>query len=288
MSSFLKEYSRQAKLYIDLPSQGHYYDDKEVLKDKQYTSVPVFGMNAMDEITFKTPDALLSGTATTEVMQSCIPHIQDPWSIVGFDIDYILIAIRIATYGDTMNIETACPHCSAVHENDIMLTKILENFANCPVTNSFDVDGFKINLRPLSYRENTDFSMQNFALERQVLAINNNSDLKREDKEAQLQEVFKQSSKLNLLVAVSHIESIEKNGLTESVTENILEFIENNDAVFYGKLRDNIKELTEKWNLPNIDIQCVAEDCGKSYKTKLNLDYSNFFGARSLNSRNLI
>ena len=168
MSSFLKEYSRQAKLYIDLPSQGHYYDDKEVLKDKEYTSVPVFGMNAMDEITFKTPDALLSGTATTEVMQSCIPHIQDPWSIVGFDIDYILIAIRIATYGDTMNIETACPHCSAVHENDIMLTKILENFANCPVTNSFDVDGFKINLRPLSYRENTDFSMQNFALERQV------------------------------------------------------------------------------------------------------------------------
>ena len=80
----------------------------------------------------------------------------------------------------------------AFNEN---LIKILENFANCPVTNSFDVDGFKINLRPLSYRENTDFSMQNFALERQVLAINNNSDLKREDKETQLQEVFKQSSK---------------------------------------------------------------------------------------------
>ena len=288
MSSFLKEYSRQAKLYIDLPSQGHYYNDKEVLKDNQYSSVPVFGMNAMDEITFKTPDALLSGTATTEVIQSCIPHIQDPWNIVGFDIDYILIAIRIATYGDTMSIETVCPHCSAVHENDIMLTKILENFANCPVTNSFEVDGFKINLRPLSYRENTDFSMQNFALERQVLAINNNSDLKREDKEAQLQEIFKQSSKLNLLVAVSHIESIEKNGLTESVSENILEFIENNDAEFYTKLRDNIKELTENWNLPNIDIQCAAEECGKPYKTKLNLDYSNFFGVRSLNSRNLI
>jgi hypothetical protein len=221
-------------------------------------------------------------------MQSCIPHIQDPWNIVGFDIDYILIAIRIATYGDTMSIETVCPHCSAIHENDVMLTKILENFANCPVTNSFEVDGFKINLRPLSYRENTDFSMQNFALERQVLAINNNSDLKREDKEKQLQEIFKQSSKLNLLVAVSHIESIEKNGLTESVSENILEFIENNDAEFYTKLRDNIKELTENWNLPNIDIQCVAEECGKPYKTKLNLDYSNFFGVRSLNSRNLI
>ena len=85
MSSFLKEYSRQAKLYIDLPSQGHYYNDKEVLKDNQYSSVPVFGMNAMDEITFKTPDALLSGTATTEVMQSCIPHIQDPWNIVGLE-----------------------------------------------------------------------------------------------------------------------------------------------------------------------------------------------------------
>lgn len=286
MSSFLQEYHRQPKLYIDLPSQGHYY--KDVMKDDQHSSVPVFGMNAMDEITFKTPDALLTGTATANVMQSCIPHIKDPWSIVGYDIDYILIAIRIATYGETMPISTACPHCSAVTESDVMLPKILENFAHCPVTNSFDLDGFKINLKPLTYRENTDFSMQNFSLERNILAINNNDQLSREEKENKLQEIFVQSSNLNLTVAVSHIESIEKNMQTETDATSILDFIQKNDAVFYQKLRESIQDLTQKWNLPNIDVKCASEDCGKTYKTKLNLDYSNFFGTRSLSSRNLI
>ena len=47
MSSFLKEYHRQPKLYIDLPSQGYYYDET-VVKDKAYSNIPVFGMNAMD------------------------------------------------------------------------------------------------------------------------------------------------------------------------------------------------------------------------------------------------
>ena len=287
MSSFLKEYHRQPKLYIDLPSQGYYYDET-VVKDKAYSNIPVFGMNAMDEIIFKTPDALLSGTATTEVIQSCIPHIEDPWKIVGFDIDYILISLRIATYGDTMTIKTACPHCSEFHENEILLTKVLENFVNCPITNSFNVGDFKINLRPLSYKESTDFSMQNFVIERQIMAVNNTADISREDKEKQLQEIFIESSNLNLLVAVSHIESIEKDSEVEADNTAILEFIQSNDAEFYSSLRESIKTLTEQWNLPNINIQCANEECSKEYKTKLTLDYSNFFGARSLNSRNLI
>lgn len=287
MSSFLQEYQRQPKLYIDLPSQGHYYDN--VMQDNQYTSVPVFGMNAMDEITFKTPDALLTGTATATVMKSCIPHIHDPWELVGFDIDYILIAIRIATYGEAMPIETVCPHCSTRTESDVMLPKVLENFAHCPVTNSFEIGGFKINLRPLTYKAQTEFSMRNFTLDRQIIAINGNSDLSREEKEKQLQDIFTESSKLNLSVAVAHIESIERDSLIENDSKNILDFIQNNDAEFYNKLRDSIKELTEKWNLPNIDIACSnTDDCNKTYKSKLNLDYSNFFGTRSLSSRNLI
>ena len=31
----------------------------------------------IDEITFKTPDALLNGQATVDVIQSCIPNIKD-------------------------------------------------------------------------------------------------------------------------------------------------------------------------------------------------------------------
>ena len=90
MSSFLEKYKRQPKIYIDLPSQGTFYSP-EVLEDQKFTSLPVSGMSAMDEIMFKTPDALFSGEATAQVIRSCIPSILDPWSIVGYDLDYLLI-----------------------------------------------------------------------------------------------------------------------------------------------------------------------------------------------------
>ena len=55
VSSFLEKYKRQPKIYIDLPSKGIYYDST-VIQDSQYTQIPVFGMNTMDEIMLKTPE----------------------------------------------------------------------------------------------------------------------------------------------------------------------------------------------------------------------------------------
>ena len=81
MSSFLQNYQRQPKIFIDLPSKGVFYDDT-VLENGQHMQIPVFGMNAMDEIMFKTPDALFSGDATVQVIKSCIPTILDPWKLV--------------------------------------------------------------------------------------------------------------------------------------------------------------------------------------------------------------
>ena len=53
MSSFLQKYKRQPKLFIDLPSQGKWYNDT-IIQDGKVESMPVFGMTAMDEILLKT------------------------------------------------------------------------------------------------------------------------------------------------------------------------------------------------------------------------------------------
>ena len=67
MSNFLKDKQRQPKLYIELPSLGRFYDGS-IVQDQQYTQLPVFGMNAMDEILLKTPDALFTGEATVQII----------------------------------------------------------------------------------------------------------------------------------------------------------------------------------------------------------------------------
>ena len=68
----LKKHLRQPKIYIKLPSQGKYWHPNAI-DFPESGELPVYAMTARDEITFKTPDALLNGQATVDVIQSCMP-----------------------------------------------------------------------------------------------------------------------------------------------------------------------------------------------------------------------
>jgi hypothetical protein len=289
MSSFLQKHQRQPKLFIDLPSKGKWYTE-ESLQDNQFVSVPVYGMNAMDEILFKTPDALFTGRATAEVIHSCIPTILDPWQLVGYDIDFILISLRIATYGNDMPVTTGCPKCQTQNQSTISLGKLLDGFNNYPLEFNFEVGGFEFSLRPITYQQTTDFSMQSYRLQRELWQLQQlpRTEETANELEKQFQDVYARTSVLNLHVAVSHIESISKDGETETDLTEIVNFIKTADSTFYSLLKDKIFELTRKWNFPLFDIECENEECKNHYKTSLDIDYSNFFGVSSLNSRNLI
>lgn len=287
MSSFLQNYQRQAKLFIDLPSKGKFYDSS-VLDGDQYLQIPVFGMNAMDEILFKTPDALFSGDATAQVIHSCIPTILDPWKLVGFDIDYVLLAIRIATYGDEININTSCPHCKEKSENTVSLQQMIQNYDNYETDFSFTLKDLTFHLKPISYRQMTEFSIENYSYERTLLQIAQNSELSDEEKNKQSKAVYQNSSNLNLRIAVQYISNVTNGVEQESDTAAITEFVTKNDAEFFNELKNSIYALSNRWKMPDISIICGNEECSKEYKTKIDLDYSNFFGLKFLHSRNLI
>jgi len=287
MSSFLQSRQRQPKLFIDLPSGGKYYDDT-VIKDQQYTQIPVYGMNAMDEIMFKTPDALFTGEATVRVVQSCVPAILDPWKIVGFDIDYILIAIRIATYGDELPIQSSCPHCEEENESVLSLTNMLDGYSQYQTDYQFEIEDYTFNLKPITYRQLTDFAMQNYQFERTLVQIAANKDLDPKKKTDMQNDVYIKSNELNIRLAISYIANVMSNGEVEEDTQEITDFIVNNEAVFYNRLKEGIFDLSARWNVPNIQLKCAAEECEKDYETKIDMDYANFFGLKFLRSRTLI
>jgi hypothetical protein len=128
-SNPLTGWFRQPKIFIRLPSKGKWYP-QGALDRSSTEEYPVYAMTAKDELMFKTPDALLSGQSTVEVIKSCIPAIQDPWSMPSLDVDAALIAIRIATYGENMEVETNCPHCNAENSYDINLVEWLGSISN--------------------------------------------------------------------------------------------------------------------------------------------------------------
>ena len=97
----LRKYFRQPKIYLTLPSKGRYYPQTAISMPES-GEVPIFALTAKDEMLMKTPDALLNGEATVEVIRSCVPNILDPWHIPQIDLDALMIAIRMASYGENL------------------------------------------------------------------------------------------------------------------------------------------------------------------------------------------
>ena len=106
----LAKHFRRPAIYFKLPSNGRYWPE-DSLEMPANGEIPVFPMTNADEITLKTPDALMNGEGMAAMLASCCPSIKDPWVIPSTDINALLVAARIASYGHNMEFETKCPNC---------------------------------------------------------------------------------------------------------------------------------------------------------------------------------
>jgi hypothetical protein len=73
--------------------------------------IAVYPMSALDQILMRTPDALLNGDALLKIVKNCVPDIQNVKQLVEPDINTLLLAIRIASVGPSMELELNCPAC---------------------------------------------------------------------------------------------------------------------------------------------------------------------------------
>ena len=88
--------------------------------------LPVLPMTTLDEVTYRTPDALFNGSAVVSVIQSCVPNIKNAWGMPSMDIDTILVAIRIATYGHELDMSTECPACATEADYGVDLRTVID------------------------------------------------------------------------------------------------------------------------------------------------------------------
>jgi hypothetical protein len=285
MSSFLRNHTRQPRIYIDLPTGGKFYKDN-VFQDNQFVHIPVFGMSTMDEISLKTPDALFSGKATADVIKSCIPTVNDPYQIVRLDLEYILLAIKIATYGDILEINATCPKCAESTKVDADLSKILANFENSKIENEFILNNLTFKLQPITYREVTESGIESYALEKKI--ANAKKDLQLDQNyDEYLNKFLQELLLLNNQAMVKYISNISNNEDEETDKTEIQEFIKNNDKKVAEMVSEKVNELVRDWSIPDLHVDCTNEECKNQFVTGIVLDYSNFFGDLSYTSRNL-
>ena len=268
---------RQPKIYIKLPSGGKFYPEGAL--DSSVTGeYPVYAMTAKDELMFKTPDALLSGQSTVEVIKSCIPAILNPWEMPTIDVDLALIAIRIATYGNEMEIGTRCPHCDHYNDFKMDLSAWIGMFAHYQFVDEVEVDPLTVYIRPFSYKELTKTNIK--AIEQQkVFAIINDEKMSDEDKIKQFGETFIKLTAMTVdTVANSITRVVTPDGETDD-PEFIKEFIANTSSEIFDKISKHITDLKDKIDLKLHNAKC--EECEKEFDVPITMDQSNFFAVRS-------
>ena len=275
----LQKYFRQPKIYLTLPSNGRFYPagSLEVSESGEY---PVFPMTARDEIMIKTPDALLNGEATISVIKSCIPAIVDPWNMPSMDLDACLIAIRIATYGEKMEVSIKTPVTGEEKDFDIDLRVMLDQFTNVDYNSVILLDDMKINLRPLSYGEFTTTSKSTFE-EQRIFQVLNNNELSEGDKLATFNESFKKLTDLTIVTLEKSIESIEIGDDVVSDREHIKEFIANTDKTLFEKVTNHVENQRKLFQVKPLVVDATPEELEKgvpeTYEVPVTFDQSNFF-----------
>ena len=114
MNNPLSQYYTQPGTFAKLPSGGRYYSTPPVTTSDG--EIEIRPMNAIDELQFQNPDGLLNNDSLVKVLQKTVPGIANANEILKPDLDVLLIALRIVTYGENMDVNTKCRNTECGHE----------------------------------------------------------------------------------------------------------------------------------------------------------------------------
>lgn len=275
----LKKFYRQPKVYLDLPSKGKYYPEGS-LEMTESGELPVFAMTAKDELAMKTPDALLNGQSTVDVIQSCLPNIKNAWNMPSVDLDAILIAIRIATYGEVMQITYTTPSTTIERDYNIDLRQLLNKITNTVFEDKITVGDMVVNLAPLTYKEFTANAMKTFE-EQRIFRIVNDDDIPDEDKIARFNESFSKLTKLTVDMLATSVKSIEVDDQLVDNRIHIQDFIDNADKDFFSDVLEHLETQRKKFQIDPMKVITTEEEreagAPDEFEIPITFDQSNFF-----------
>jgi hypothetical protein len=276
----LNKYFRQPAIYVSLPSGSDY--PPHVVTPTQTGELGVMPMTAKDEIRFKTPDALMNGQGVVDVIQSCVPDIKDAWQIKSYDLDTILVAIRVATYGETMEINFNVPGANETVAHTINLPAILDELRSTKVDKHITLDdGLKITIRPLTYKDMTMTSLQTFQQQKMYTAIQS-SELSDNEKAKRFNDAFKKLTDLNASILLKNMQSITMtDGKEITDPAHIKEFVDNANATLIKQIEQKLTQLRGQGAVKPLRLKATEDQIKKgapaSYEVPITFDTSNFF-----------
>lgn len=269
----LHKYFRQPAIYIRLPSQGKYYP-AGAIEMPPNGEIGVLPMTTMDEVAYRTPDAMFNGAATVSVIQSCVPSIKNAWAVPSMDLDTLMVAIRIASYGHSLETESQCPKCQNEDSYGTDLRTVLDSIRPVNYARPLQMSEIQVTFKPLNYQQMNENSMIQFSQQKSLQVIQLSEDSE-ESKLKKMGDVLKALTEATTRALSGNIAAVSTPEGTVTNHEHILEWLNNCDRDTFTKIRDFILEIKSTGDIKPMTIECSA--CSHRYEQELTLDMANFF-----------
>jgi hypothetical protein len=245
-----------------LPSQGLFYKNGELSDDVTNGEVHVFPVTTIDEIILKTPDKLMSGRAITEVFERCIPQVKKPMELLSKDVDYLLMCLRLISYGDTLEVtfNHDCKEDSKNHNYSVELRPLISKTRPIDPTIVGSAFSLKlpsdqvVELRPPLYGSVLSLYLSDFETSR-----------------LSADERFQQSQEQLLNIIMDTIVTVDGYGERDMIRE----WIKQIPAGWMQQIGEAMQRIGD-WG-PSAVIQTVCKDCGEEIELEIPLNPVAFF-----------
>ncbi len=279
----LAQYYRRPGTYVELPSKGRFYKMPPKLSDTN--ELAVYPMTARDEMALKNPDSLLNGEALKQVLSSVCPDIANVNEIPAPDIDTILVAMRMSSYGDDMELDVNhnCEESNGRSQRvTVGLGGILSTMKEIPedigvVTLS---TGIRVVLKPYTLEAQSRLLRIQFNTMRQLQALEANENATVEQKADAANRGYEVLVALSQDILAESIISVTlPDGTEVTNSAHIAEWVKNLDRASADRLDQELKRFGEYGITRTLKVKC--EYCGDDFTTDMLFDPTSFFGAGS-------
>lgn len=279
-SNPLAKHFRQPALYIKLPSNGAFWPEGSINMPIN-NEIGVLPISTKDEITLRTPDALLNGQGVVNVIESCCPSIKDAWQMPSIDVDTTIIAIRIASYGNQMDFTSKCPHCNETNDYAIDLGAVLSNIVTPDYSERIEINDLSIKLKPQAYFSVNKTNMIEFE-EHQILRTLAQMDDNTEDVSTMFSQQLSKLVDLNTEILTGSTAYIElADGTIVTNPGFINEFYSNCNTQIVTAVKSKLEEFSIISNIKPVPVVCNNDECAKDFNVAITFDFASFFAIGS-------
>ena len=269
-------YYRRIKTYTKLPSLGQYYDDS-IIDISSGGEVGVKPMNVDDELLLKNQDALFNGEAITTVLLNCVDGLKQPHKLFTNDVDALLTAIRIATYGDPTEFTSVCAKCGHQNTYAIELSKKLESTTSLDSTYTVTTEsGLTMYVKPFTHKHKIELLQVIFEQEKITSTISSNDG----DISAAIQESIRKLISTNtMLISQSIYRIVDSNNdidlvIDDSNVEDLRKLLFNIELKDAETIEQKVKDLNNIGMDKHVTVAC--DDCEHEWTTEMETNPVNF------------